>query len=185
LASKILPTVRNLALQLDGKRIKGVAIKAEESPETWRLLGSLERLPISEKVYLGNLLVKLLDKKSFTKFQGSIVWALGRLGQRKPTYGNLNTIVGQDQIAPWVAKLIQCEPDLAAARHLAVAQIGHLVGDRFRDIEKRQRDEIIHWLEKTGASAELKTLVLEGGQFDSASQQQIFGDSLPAGLRLR
>ena len=185
LASKILPTVRNLALQLDGKRIKGVAIKAEESPETWRLLGSLERLPISEKVYLGNLLVKLLDKKSFTKFQGSIVWALGRLGQRKPTYGNLNTIVGQAQIAPWVAKLIQCEPDLAAARHLAVAQIGHLVGDRFRDIEKRQRDEIIHWLEKTGASAELKTLVLEGGQFDSASQQQIFGDSLPAGLRLR
>ena len=184
MASKLLPSVRNLALQLDGKRFKGVALKPEESPETWRLLGSLERLPVSEKVYLGNLLIKLLGKKSFVKFQDPIVWAIGRLGQRKPTYGDLNTIVAQDHIAPWVSRLIQCNPDSINGLHLAVAQMSHLVGDRFRDLESRRRDEIVDWLESSNAAAELKKLVQHGGEFDSASQQQIFGDSLPVGLKL-
>jgi len=184
LASKILPTARNLALQLDGKRFKGIALKPEESPETWRLLGSLERLPVSEKVYLGNLLIKLLDKKSFAKFQDSIVWAIGRLGQRKPTYGDLNAIVAQDHIAPWLSRLIQCESESTTGLHLAVAQTSHLVGDRFRDLDSSRRDEIVRWLEASNASAELKKLVQHGGEFDSTSQQQIFGDSLPVGLKL-
>ena len=184
LASKIMPTVRNLALQIEGKRFKGIALKPEESSETWRLLGSLERLPVSDKVYLGNLLIKLLDKKSFAKFQDSIVWALGRLGQRKPTYGDLNTIVSNDHIAPWLSRLIQFELDSTAGSHLAVAQMSHRVGDHFRDLESGRRDEIVRWLEVANSSAELIELVQHGGEFDSASQQQIFGDSLPVGLTL-
>jgi len=184
LASKMLPMVRNLALQLSGKRFKGVALKPEESPETWRLLASLERLPVTDKVFLGNLLVKLLDKKSFDKFQDSMVWAIGRLGQRKPTYGDLNTIVAQDQITTWVSRLLESKPESTTGLHLAVVQTSHLVGDRFRDLDANRRDGVMSWLEATDAAPELIKLVQHGGEFDSASQQQIFGDSLPVGLTL-
>lgn len=80
--------------------------------------------------------------------------------------------------------MIQCNPDSINGLHLAVAQMSHLVGDRFRDLESRRRDEIVDWLESSNAAAELKKLVQHGGEFDSAAQQQIFGDSLPVGLKL-
>lgn len=184
LASKLLPMVRNLALQLDGKRFKGVALKAEESPEVWRLLASLERLSISEKVTVGNLLVKLLDKRSFDKFNPAIVWAIGRLGQRKPTYGDLNAIVAQDQIDPWITRLMAMESDTMNGLPLAIAQMSRLVGDRFRDLEASRREAILRWLSKSNARESLINLVQHGGEFDSEAQQQIFGDSLPAGLKL-
>ena len=184
LASKLMPMVRNLALQLDGKRIKGVALKAEESPEVWRLLASLERLTISEKVTVGNLLVKLLDRKSFDKVNPAMVWAIGRLGQRKPTYGDLNAVVAQEQIDPWIIRLMTLDPDTTPGLHLAVAQMSHRVGDRFRDLEASGREAILKWLAKTNADAALVKLVQHGGEFDSESQQQIFGDSLPVGLKL-
>ena len=45
------------------------------------------------KVELGNMIVDLLPKRKFEKVRSPMVWALGRIGQRVPLYGPLNTVV--------------------------------------------------------------------------------------------
>ena len=59
----------------------------------WRLLGSLELLPVELKIELGAMLLDLLPKRKIEPVRRPIVWAIGRIGARVPLYGPLNAVV--------------------------------------------------------------------------------------------
>ena len=185
IAAPLLASIRALAKQMSGKHVKGnaVAIKPEDSIEVWRLLGSLELLSVREKIELGDLILSLWNKSKLSGAREAMVWAVGRLGQRAPMYGPLNSVVPSADIAPWLTALMR-EHDASAAVHLAVTQISRKVDDRYRDITSSLRADVADWLKKENAPARYVALVNEGGNFDSEERAQVFGESLPPGLRL-
>ncbi len=181
LAQPLLAAIRSLSKQMAGKVVKGSAVplKPEESMEVWRLLGALELLSVKQKIELGDLIVQLKDKKRLAKSRSAMLWALGRLGQRKPMYGPINTVVPPDDVAAWVNELQKTSGDV-----FQVVQMCHRTGSRYSDISDGLRANVLAWLIAEKADDQLVTLVRDGGVFGSEQQSQVFGDSLPAGLRL-
>jgi hypothetical protein len=185
LAEPLISSLRALAKQLSGNPMKGgaVPIRPEESVEVWRLLGSLELLPETRKVELGNLIVRFFNKPKLKNARNAMVWALGRLGQRTPLYGPLNTVVNIEQTQAWILELIS-QPRSSPIEHLATVQMARLTGDRYRDVEPSTRTRVAQWLTSENAAEHLIRLVNEGGSFDAEEQGRIFGESLPQGLRM-
>lgn len=185
IAGPLLASLRALAKQMAGKPTKGnaVPIKPEDSIEVWRLLGSLELLPARDKIELGELILSLKDKPKLSGAREAMIWALGRLGQRSPLYGPLNCVVAAGQAERWVAALIQ-QKEPSSATYLAVTQLSRKVDDRYRDVQTSVREKVIKWLENAEAPPHYISLVREGGSFDSKENAQVFGESLPPGLRL-
>ena len=168
-----------------GKRSRGApSIAMHEASEAWRLIGSLELLSVPVKTQLGNMIVDLLPKKKFEKVRNPMVWALGRLGQRVPLYGPLNTVIPIRDAANWLEALLQ--PDsVDADAQLAVMQIARKTGDRYRDLTESMRQRAATWLSEGDAASHLVELVRDGGTLADEEQDQVFGESLPKGLRLR
>jgi hypothetical protein len=185
LAEPWLASLRGFAKQLSGKTVKGnLAIpRPEDLVEVWRLLGSLEWLAAERKFEIGSLIVSLKDKPKLKNSRAAMIWTLGRLGQRVPLYGPLNTVLHPDQVSPWLLALIK-QRESGAVEHLAVVQMARLTGDRYRDIDDPMRQQIVEWLKLQSAASHLVKLVHEGGTFDSEEQFRVFGESLPPGLRL-
>ena len=185
-AERLLTQVRILHQHLQGgkRRQAELLLRPNESAEVWRLLGSLELLPVAVKVELGNMIVALLDNKKLQTVRGALVWALGRLGQRVPVYGPLNTVVPQDRTAAWL-KVLTAHTVADPLEQLAVMQLARRTGDRHRDLPDTVREEALAWLAQQSASAHLRELVREGGRLDDQEQGQIVGESLPKGLRIR
>jgi hypothetical protein len=185
LAEPLLGPIRSLhRLVVSGKGRGGdFGFQPHETAEIWRLLGSLELLPVSLKIELGEILLDLLPKRKMEPVRPAIVWAVGRLGARTPLYGPLNTVVPAETAAPWLKRLIDSfGGDPAGA--LAVMQIARKVDDRYRDLSQKQRDAAAVYLTKENAPDHFITLVQSGGSLDREEQGLVFGESLPKGLRL-
>ena len=112
-----------------------------------------------------------------------MIWTLGRLGQRIPLYGPLNTVVPHDAIERWLSTLWKHPGDEASGR-IAVMQLARRTDDRYRDVSTKHRSQAIAWLEDHDAAPHLIELVRDGGQLDAEEQREVFGESLPKGLRL-
>lgn len=173
---------------MTGKRPRGVpAIAMHESSEAWRLLGALEFLSVPVKVQLGAMILDLFCKRKFEKVRSPMIWTLGRLGQRVPQYGPLNTVVPGVDASKWLETLMQSslvEPHVQFHVQLAVMQLARRTEDRYRDIDESLRSDVTQWLVDHEASAHLRELVQTGGDLASDEQDQVFGESLPKGLRL-
>lgn len=161
----------------------GVDFGSHEAAEVWRLLGSLERLPVPQKVELGQWLLDLRSRRKLQASRSGIVWALGRLGARVPLYGLLNHVVPRDEAGRWLERLLADEP-IDAQDRLTVMQLARRSDDRYRDIGEALRARAIQWLEQHGSESALISLVRDGGQLASEQQAQLLGDSLPIGLVL-
>jgi molecular chaperone DnaK (HSP70) len=184
-AEPLLTNVRALHRRLVGGKAKSgdPPIELQDTAEMWRLLGSLELLPVNVKVQLGDVLVELLPKKKIEPVRGALVWALGRLGQRVPVYGPLNTIVAADVAERWLRGLLALDRTEAFDK-LAVMQLARGTDDRRRDVSQRLREELVAWLSEHEAPVHYLELVRVGGQLDAEEQGQVFGESLPKGLRI-
>lgn len=185
LAEPLISSLRALQKQMSGTPVKGGAapIRPEESVEVWRLLGSLELLPVSQKIELGNMIVKYFNRPKLRTARNAMIWALGRLGQRTPLYGPLNTVVDVEQAQAWILEL-SSQPQSSPIEHLAVVQMARLTTDRYRDLDSATRSRVAQWLTSENSSDHLIRLVVEGGSFDAEEQGRIFGESLPQGLRI-
>ena len=184
-AEPLLSQVRSLHQHhVAGKRRQvDLLMKPAETAEVWRLLGSLELLPVPVKVELGDLLVALLDNKRLQAARSAMAWAVGRLGQRVPVYGPLNTVVPAEKAAAWLQVLLRCDrPEMVD--QIAVMQLCRRTHDRHRDLDDALRTATVDWLVQSDARSHFVELVREGGQLDSQEQGQIIGESLPKGLRL-
>ncbi len=191
LAEPLLGPIRGLHRLVVGGRAPGTpgrrggdfGFQPNETAEIWRLLGSLELLPVSLKIELGEILLDLLPKRKMENVRPAIVWAVGRLGARSPLYGPLNTVVPAETAGHWLKRLIDSfGGDPAGA--LAVMQIARKTDDRYRDLSQKQRDAAAAYLTKENAPSHFVTLVQSGGSLDREEQGLVFGESLPKGLRL-
>jgi molecular chaperone DnaK (HSP70) len=185
LAEPLFASLRALEKQMAGKPMKGGAppVRPDETVEVWRLLGSLELLPEDRKIQLGDMIVKLLNKPKLKNARHAMVWALGRLGQRVPLYGPLNTVVSIDVTQRWIRDLVS-QKECDTMDHLAVVQMCRLTNDRYRDVDADTRSMAAKWLSNNEGAEHLIRLINEGGSFDAEQQGRIFGESLPHGLRM-
>ena len=181
----LLASVRAMSKKMTGQKAKAgsVILRPEESVEVWRLLGSMELLSPSVKQEIGDLIILLLDKPKLKPARDAMVWALGRIGQRKPLYGPLNSVVDVGIVENWLVSFLVID-NPTPIEQLAVVQLSRKVNDRYRDLDDQLRTKIIGWLERTSANPTFYDLVEQGGSFDAEQQGKIFGESLPQGLRL-
>ncbi len=163
-----------------------------------RLGAALERIPVDYKVEIGHWLLERFQKIQATQGQAKTaqggrkgaghdnrhLWALGRLGARQPFYGNSHDVVPAEVASGWVQTLLaldwkRVEPAAFAATHLA-----RITGDRARDLPLDLREKIISRLAAIHAPAIWSSMVREHVQLDETTQQRMFGESLPPGLKL-
>lgn len=163
-------------------RGKGGRLESHEATETWRLVASLERLDVADKLELGELAMKELPRKKNAKLRPALLWAIGRLGSRQPAYGPLNTTVPPSHVVDWLDSLVTIDSGESAAP-LAVVQLGRKTGDRFRDLPEQVRNRAAEYVISKGAT-HFAHLLTEGGRFDSEEEAAVFGDSLPLGISL-
>ncbi|GAA5509967.1 Hsp70 family protein [Novipirellula caenicola] len=164
-------------------------VEPHEAAEAWRLIGSLERLPVSDKVTLGRIAIEAVAQKKNEKIRHALLWAIGRLGSRQPLYGPLNGCIGASEIADWIESLIRLDRSTDAANHesvwmLALVQIARMTGDRYRDLPAEVRDEVVQYLTARSAPPHYLELLKSVGRLESEEEAAIFGDTLPLGIRL-
>ena len=147
LAEPLVSSVRAVhTISMTGKRSRGApALALHESSEAWRLIGSLELLSVTVKVQLGKMIMDLLPKRKFTKVRDPMLWALGRLGQRVPLYGPLNTVVPGKESADWLETILRLEV-LVPQAQLAVMEMARRTHDRYRDVNHTLRDRALQRL---------------------------------------
>lgn len=145
--------------------------------EPLRLIGALERIPVALKAQVGGLLLARLCRQP----AAAEAWALGRLGSRRLAYAECAYRLPVETITPWLIELLaldwQAVPELAfAAVALAQAEGGAEVTPALRQevadkFSRPQRERWLSWLQGATPAAP--------GQLS-----QLWGDSLPVGLRL-
>ncbi|MFG0288880.1 MAG: Hsp70 family protein [Rhodopirellula sp. JB044] len=179
----------------------GLRPESAEALESWRLAGSLERLPIQEKLDLIRAALAQLERKKARSLYPALLWAIGRMATRIPAYGPINWVLGARDATDVMNRLLgnpvlrpvapetTDDPGLTQHIHtaasLALTQISRRCNDRFRDLEETDRTRVIRQLRDLSAPEHFVRLVEEGGQFDHEEQAAIFGDSLPLGIELR
>jgi hypothetical protein len=159
---------------------KSRSVKPEAVDEMIRLAGSLERVEAADKVEVGGALFERIEKEGPAPH---LVWALGRLGARVPFYGGAHACVAPEVAASWIEKLLALG---APPRDLAfpLAQLARRTGDRARDLDDEVRDRVLQALSGAKVPEEVLRSVREPVELGGGEEQRIFGESLPAGLRL-
>lgn len=167
------------------RRGKGTSttVQPAELIELLRLVGSLELLPRTEKEQLGTWLLPLVDNKRWQAARDSMLWTIGRLGNRVPAYGPLNTVIEIESVERWLESLVRSPQSDSSAWQLAVMLCARKTGDRYRDIDSALRKSLVRLLSK--APHHYQQLVEVGGQIEASESSQIIGESLPLGLRTR
>ncbi|MCA9667942.1 MAG: Hsp70 family protein [Myxococcales bacterium] len=152
----------------------------QELAEMWRCAASLERTPVRTKEGLGDVALRnaVAGRGNFA------YWALGRLGARVPLYGATDDVVGREKVEAWLERLLGLDWGKHRGVALAVVQLARLCGDDARDIDDGLRQRVVQRLRAADCAEGLVKLVLEVSVLQGAEQAQLFGDALPAGLRI-
>ena len=147
--------------------------------ELLELLSWLERVPVAERVGLGNWLIE----RTWTQRDPRLWTAIARLGARIPAYASAHYVVPPSTAERWLDHLLREKwRDVPTAAPAAVL-LARRTGDRARDISERVREDVVRALEAVAAPAEAVHTVREVVAVAEAERAQWFED-LPAGLRL-
>ncbi|MFM0502111.1 Hsp70 family protein [Paraburkholderia caffeinilytica] len=146
-----------------------------------RLSASLERIPVERKIELGESVLTRL-KKPAENHQSW--WAVGRIGARRPFYGSAHGVVPPDIAANWLNAILALDWKKVDPAAFAAVQIARMTGDRSRDLPDDLRHTVIRKLEAANAPRAWITMVGETVELDGADEGRVFGESLPAGLKL-
>jgi molecular chaperone DnaK (HSP70) len=165
------------------KKLAEVRASKQELAEMWRVVASLERVPVPHKVKLGD---ELMRRMALPRGREDAVhlWALSRVGARVPLYGPLNAVVPPSKVAEWLAQLLAWdwpEPDRAA---FPLAQLGRRTGDRTRDLDDATRARLAAAVRAMPGGDRAAALVEQVIALEAREERVALGDSLPAGLRL-
>ncbi len=186
LASPLIAPIRQLHKQITTGRGKGgigLTSNTHEQAEIWRMLGSLERLNLATKQDLGRMILDLYGRPKFEAVRPAMIWALARLGARKPLYGPLNAVIPAQEAERWVVRLMEDAFD-DPMLPLAVMQIARRTDDRFRDLPEETRNRCLDWLDLQHAPAHFQSLIQTAGNLEAEEQSLIFGEALPKGLQI-
>jgi hypothetical protein len=166
---------------------KGKAVAkpgANELAEMWRAVASLERLDVKQKELLGQTLLKSLRRSPAPTYG---FWALTRLGARVLLYGPLNSVAHPDVVQKWLDAILSFKPAHESERvawAFCLAQLARKSGQRALDIDDAHRDHVLAVLKSLSVPHHWSGMVAEVLELESEEQNQMFGESLPIGLRL-
>ena len=146
-----------------------------------RLAASLERIPGSYKVEIGDWMLQQLQA---APDQQLMLWALGRVGARAPLQGSAHEVAPAAAAARWVEWLLSLDWRRIEPAAFAAANIARLTGDRSRDLDASLRQQVAARLRDARAAPAWSAMVLEVAQLDEADERRVLGDSLPPGLKL-
>ena len=127
-----------------------------ESAEVWRLLGSLELLPVTTKLEIGEMLLNRLPREQLPNLRDAELFALGRLGARVPMYGPLNALISAEDAERWTRRLLEIE-SVSDKAIFVVVQLCRRTGDRYRDISGDSQARALAWLAARKRSRTLAT----------------------------
>lgn len=166
-------SARNLKLKTE--------IKNKSYEDMVRLSASLEGLPVATKIELANWLAKRLQKSSETQTSW---WALGRVASREPFQSAVDTVIPPDHVDKWLQLVLG--QDWKKNQHAAFAavMIARVTGDRARDIPASIRSTIVEKLRAAKAPDLWQTMVDQKLALDDQENKRVFGEALPAGLKL-
>ena len=157
---------------------------ANELAEMWRAAASLERLDVKHKESLGQALLKPLRRTPVPTYG---FWALTRLGARVLLYGPLNGVVHHQIAERWLDALLGFEPGHESERTswaFCLAQLARRTGQRALDVDDVHRQQVMQVLHALPVPPHWTKMVEEVQELESEEQSQMFGESLPIGLRL-
>jgi hypothetical protein len=169
---------------LPGKGKAGVKPGANELAEMWRVAGSLERLDLKQKEHLGQTLLKPLRRRPVPTYA---FWALTRLGARVLLYGPLNAVLHPQIVEPWLDAILPFEAGHESERlawAFCLAQLARRSGQRALDVDDSHRRSVLTALQAHSPPNHWIRMVEEVTQLEGEEQSQMFGESLPIGLRL-
>ncbi|MGO4331737.1 Hsp70 family protein [Cupriavidus sp. 2TAF22] len=146
-----------------------------------RLAGSLEQIPADRKIEVAEWLLARLRKPSENS-QGW--WAVGRIGARRPFYGSAHSVVPAEVAARWLDAILALDWKKVEPAAFAAVQIARMTGDRSRDLPAETRASVVRRLEAANAPQSWIAMVRETVELDEADEGRVFGESLPAGLKL-
>jgi len=162
-------------------RPKVAGVKPEALDELARLAAALERVDPARKRAAGETLLGRAEKEGPAPH---LLWSIARLGARVPFAASGHAVVAPEVAEDWIRRLLALPG--APVRELAfpLAQLARASGDRARDVDPAVRDEVLAALARAKAPEDLVRMVREPTALDAGAEQRIFGESLPAGLRL-
>jgi hypothetical protein len=157
---------------------------SNELAEMWRAAASLERLEAKHKQTLGVTLLKSMRRSPAPTYA---FWSLTRLGARRLLYGPLNTIIHPEIVTPWIESLIGFEPSHPAeitGWGFCLAQLARRTGQRALDVDEMVSQRVAERLKQFTVPPAWIRMVEEIVERHADEQSQVFGESLPIGLRL-
>ncbi|CAM2164345.1 Chaperone protein HscA [Paraburkholderia sacchari] len=146
-----------------------------------RLYASLERIAAERKIEIGEQLLARLQKPAENHQSW---WAVGRIGARLPFYGSAHGVVAPEVATRWLNAILALDWKKVEPAMFAAAQIARMTGDRSRDLEPAVREAVLKRLEGANAPATWIEMVREVVTLDNADTGRVFGEALPAGLKL-
>ena len=146
-----------------------------------RLSASLERVTVDRKIDIAEQLLVRLQRPS-ENHQGW--WAIGRIGARRPFYGSAHGVVPAEVATRWLDAILALDWKKVEPSAFAAAQIARMTGDRSRDLQEPIRETVVRRLEAVNAPPAWADMVREVVTLDNADTGRVFGESLPAGLKL-
>jgi hypothetical protein len=176
--NRIAPALIPRATKRGGPR---KAPPPHEQAELWRVAASLERLPAAVKVQIGEAVLPTVEKGKGADYAP---WALARVGARQPLYGPVDRVVPHGKVEEWLERLLKADWRSPEQLAPALAQLGRRGGDRARDLDEAVRARLTARLKSMPGGARFVQLVSEPVALLSTEQRFVFGDAVPAGLRL-
>ncbi|MFI3122758.1 MAG: Hsp70 family protein, partial [Methylococcales bacterium] len=156
-------------------------LKLRSYDDIVRLAAVLERLPVAKKVQLGEWLLKRLEKASESN---QTWWAVGRIGARIPFHGSSHNVVSAETVENWLPQLLAEDWKKTPQIGFAATLISRMSGDRARDISDEMRLQVLEKLKLSKAPASWLEMVESVKELSEKEEKQIFGEALPAGLKL-
>jgi hypothetical protein len=179
----LVDRVRPFLLPSKGKAVAKPG--ANELAEMWRAAASLERLDPKLKAQLGEALLKQVRKSPVPTYA---FWSLTRLGARVLLYGPLNAVLHPETVGPWIDALVGFQPGNDSETRdwaFCLAQLARRSGQRALDVDEGRRRAVLAALRGVAVPAAWPRMVEEFVAAQGADQAQLFGESLPIGLRLK
>ncbi|MEZ6062617.1 MAG: Hsp70 family protein [Planctomycetaceae bacterium] len=186
IASPLLSSIRQTAQQISTGRGKGgpIVLHEKDAAEIWRLLGSFEQLAPSVRSDLGDTILMLLTRPKLAPVRDALVWTLGRLGARVPLNGSALVTVQPETAERWLKEVLALGLDDVRSLPLAIMELSRRTDNRFVDLPETAREAAARYLREMGGHRTLIRLIREVGDVDRETQDALFGESLPIGLRL-
>jgi molecular chaperone DnaK (HSP70) len=157
---------------------------ANELAEMWRAAANFERLDVKVKELLGQAVLKALRRSPTPPYGFS---SLTRLGARILLYGPLNSVVHPRIAETWLDAILDFKPGHESERTgwlFCLTQLARRSGQRALDVDEGHRQRVLGVLKTAEAPKRWRREVEEVVEVESEEGSEIFGESLPIGLRL-